>query len=106
MRSIEHVFDQTYTYRLAMCFFFLLCSCVALIKPYWMESMKQTLVQTHINTIILLGNVLSLIVMCICCFWGLTVGFLLLQFSVVCTVESLSLFYLYFNINLYILGDD
>ena len=38
--------------------------------------------------------------------WILTVGFLVLMYSVVCTVESLFLFYLIFNIYLYVQGDD
>ena len=37
---------------------------------------------------------------------GLPVGFLLLQYSVLFTVESLSLLYLLFISNLYVLGDD
>ena len=38
--------------------------------------------------------------------WILTVGFLVLMYSVVCTVESLFLFYLISNIDLYVQGDD
>ena len=37
---------------------------------------------------------------------GLPVGFLLLQYSVLFTVESLSLLYLLFISILYVLGDD
>ena len=37
---------------------------------------------------------------------GLPVGFLLLQYSVLCTVESLSLLYLLLYLDLYVLGDD
>ena len=37
---------------------------------------------------------------------GLPVGFVLLWYSVLCTVESLSLLYLLFYIDLYVLGDD
>ena len=37
---------------------------------------------------------------------GLPVGFLLLRYSVLITVESLSLLYLLFIIDLYVLGDD
>ena len=33
-------------------------------------------------------------------------GFYLLDFSVLCTVESLSLLYLFFYLDLYVLGDD
>ena len=33
--------------------------------------------------------------------WGLTVEFLLLRYSVVCTVESSSLSYLLFNLDIY-----
>ena len=36
----------------------------------------------------------------------LTVGFILLQYSVVCTAESLSLIYPFLYIDLYDLGDD
>ena len=35
-----------------------------------------------------------------------TVEFLLLQYSAVCTVDSLSLFYLLFYLDLYVLGDN
>ena len=38
--------------------------------------------------------------------WGLPVGFLLLRYAVLFTVESLSLVYLRFNLDLYVLGDD
>ena len=37
---------------------------------------------------------------------GLTVEFLLLRYSVLCTVESLSLLYLLFYLDLYVLRDD
>ena len=37
--------------------------------------------------------------------WGLTVGFILFRYSVVCTVESLSLSYLLFYLDLYVLED-
>ena len=37
---------------------------------------------------------------------GLPVGFLLLQYSVLITVESLPLLYLLFYLDLYVLGDD
>ena len=37
---------------------------------------------------------------------GLPVGFLLHRYSVLFTVESLSLFYLLFYLDLYVLGDD
>ena len=37
---------------------------------------------------------------------GLPVGFLLLQYSVLCTVESLSLLYLFLYLDLYVFGDD
>ena len=38
--------------------------------------------------------------------WGLKVGFILLLYSVVCTVESLSLFYLLLILDVFVLGDD
>ena len=38
--------------------------------------------------------------------WRLPVGFLLLRYSVLFTVESLSLLYLLLYIDLYVLGDD
>ena len=38
--------------------------------------------------------------------WGLPVGFLLLWYSVLFTVESLSLLYLLVMFDLYVLGDD
>ena len=38
--------------------------------------------------------------------WGLPVGFLLLRYSVLFTVESLSLLYLLLYLDLYVLGDD
>ena len=44
------------------------------------------------------------------CLWrghrGLTVEFLSLRYSVVYTVESLSLFYLFLCLDLYLQGDD
>ena len=36
---------------------------------------------------------------------GLSVGFILFLYSVVCTLESLSLFYLAFNLDLYVQDD-
>ena len=39
-------------------------------------------------------------------YWGLPVGFLLLQYSVLFTVEFLSLFYLLLYLDVYVLGDD
>ena len=38
--------------------------------------------------------------------WSLNVGFLLLRYSGVCTVESLSWFYRLFYLDLYVIGDD
>ena len=39
-------------------------------------------------------------------YWGLPVVFLLLQYSVLFTVEFLSLFYLLLYLDVYVLGDD
>ena len=38
--------------------------------------------------------------------WGLSVGFYFLQYSGVCTVEPLSLFYLFLYLDLFVPGDD
>ena len=46
---------------------------------------------------------------CCVCNWAhqcFTVGFLRFPYSVVCTVESLSLCLSLFNLDLYVLGDD
>ena len=37
---------------------------------------------------------------------GLPIGFLLLRYSVLCTVESLSLLFLLLYLDLYVFGDD
>ena len=50
-------------------------------------------------------------VVALCCVfgkahWGLIVGFILILYSVVCTVEALSLLYRFLYLDLYLLGDD
>ena len=46
---------------------------------------------------------------CFCCcqaHWSLPVGFLVLEYSVLCTVESISLFISFLYLDIYVLGDD